>query len=514
MASSLIRGRHLVCGVDDHGAAHVIDDGAVFQRDGVIVEVGPFVELARRHQPDETLGSERHVIIPGLVDSHHHIGLTPVQMGSPDLPLELWFASRLRKRNIDPYLDTLYSAIEMIESGITTVQHLHSRANGPIARVHGDATRILSAYHDVGMRVSYAYTVRDQNRMVYAPDDEFLARLPAELAGDLATMLRAQHIPLEDNFALFEQLRREHAASERVRIQLAPANLHWCSDRALEMLRDASGKHDAPLHMHLLETQYQKEYSRRRSSGGAVDHLHRMGLLGPRLTLGHGVWLTDADIDLLAETGTRVCHNASSNLRLRSGIAPVNALARRGVRVSLGLDEAGINDDRDMLQEMRLVFRLHRTPGMDEGVPTAARVLRMATENGAATTGFGATLGRLAPGQGADLVLIDWRSIAYPYLDAGVPIVDAVLLRAKTSAVDTVIVAGEPVLRDGRFTRLDKGAVLEELAASLRVPLLPEEERRVAMSDRLLPHVLQFYRDEGYLDAGGAGCGPGTGCAH
>jgi cytosine/adenosine deaminase-related metal-dependent hydrolase len=514
MPSSLVRGRHLVCGIDDDGAACVIDDGAVFQRDGVIVEVGPYAELARRHQPDETLGSERHVIIPGLVDSHHHIGLTPVQMGSPDLPLELWFASRLRKRNIDPYLDTLYSAIEMIESGITTVQHLHSRANGPIARVHGDATRILSAYHDIGMRVSYAYTVRDQNRMVYAPDNEFLARLPAELAGDLRALLHAQNIPLEDNFALFEQLRREHAASERVRIQLAPANLHWCSDRALELLRDVSEKHDAPLHMHLLETQYQREYSRRRSAGGAVDHLHRMGLLGPRLTLGHGVWLTDADIDLLAQTGTRLCHNASSNLRLRSGIAPINALARRGVRVSLGLDEAGINDDRDMLQEMRLVLRLHRTPGMDDGVPTAAQVLRMATENGAATTGFGATLGRLEPGQGADLVLIDWRSIAYPYLDAGVPIVDAVLLRAKTSAVDTVIVAGEPVLRDGRFTRLDKAAVLEELAASLRAPLLPEEERRVAMSDRLLPHVLQFYRDEGYLDAGGAGCGPGTGCTH
>jgi len=512
MTSSLVRGKYIVCGIDDRGQPRVIADGAVFQRDGVILDVGPWADLSRRHVADEVVGDGRHVVLPGLIDSHHHIGLTPVQLGSPDLPLELWFASRMRKRDVDLHLDTLYSAIEMIESGITTVQHLHSRANGPLERIHRDASRILDAYRAIGMRVSYAYTLRDQNRMVYAPDETFLARLPADLAHELGANLRAQVIPLEDNFALFEQLHREHAGEERVRIQLAPANFHWCSDHALSLLGEASRRFQVPMHMHLLETQYQREYARRRSPDGAVAHLHRLGLLGPLLTLGHGVWLSEPDMDLLAATGTRVCHNASSNLRLRSGTAPLNALVRRGIPVALGLDEAGINDDRDMLQEMRLVLRLHRTPGMDDDVPTAAGVLKMATEHGAATTGFGTRLGTLAPGKGADLVLVDWQQIAHPYLDAATPIVDAVLLRAKTSGVDTVIVAGEPVLRDRRFTRIDKQAVLEEIAAALQVPLRPEEERRVAMSDRLLPHVLQFYRDEGCLAAGEPPCGRG-GCA-
>jgi cytosine/adenosine deaminase-related metal-dependent hydrolase len=194
-----------------------------------------------------------------------------------------------------------------------------------------------------------------------------------------------------------------------------------------------------------------------------------------------------------------ICHNASSNLRWRSGVAPLNHYLARGVRTGMGLDEAGINDDRDMLQEMRLVLRLHRVPGMDDIVPTAAQVLQMATEHGAQTTGFADTIGTLAPGKAADLVLLHWQQIAYPYLEAGTSIVEALVYRAKTSGVDTVLIAGEPVLQDGQITRLNKTEVLETLAASLRLPLRPEEERWQQLGGAIFPHVQQFYA--GWLDA-------------
>ena len=220
------------------------------------------------------------------------------------------------------------------------------------------------------------------------------------------------------------------------------------------------------MHMHLLETAYQKEYARRRGGGTAVDYIRDHGMLGPLMTVGHGTWLTEHDIELLADSGTHVCHNASSNLRLRSGIAPVNRLEVRGVNVALGIDEAGINDDRDMLQEMRMVLKLHREPGFDDDVPTSPQVLRMATENGARTTPFGDTIGKLEVGRAADLVVMSWRDIAYPFLDLDldVSVVDAVVHRAKTSGVKTVIVGGEPILHDGRFTRVDKAVALDELA--------------------------------------------------
>jgi cytosine/adenosine deaminase-related metal-dependent hydrolase len=179
-------------------------------------------------------------------------------------------------------------------------------------------------------------------------------------------------------------------------------------------------------------------------------------------------------------------------------VAPLNDFIARGVRVGLGLDEAGINDDRDMLQEMRLVLRLHRVPGMDEAVPTSAGVLDMATAGGAATTGFGDRIGALEPGRAADLVLLPWKSLAAPYLDPETSPIDAVVHRARAAAIDTVMVAGEVVLKDGRFTRVDRAAVLEELSAALRAPLRPEEERRRGLARAIFPHVRRFY--DGWLD--------------
>jgi 5-methylthioadenosine/S-adenosylhomocysteine deaminase len=498
MASSLIRGKYVICKVTSHTEAQVIEDGAVFQRDGTIIEIGKHRDLTARYQPDDVIGSAEHVVMPGFVNSHHHVGLTPFQLGSPDYPLELWFASRLAARNVDPYLDTLYSAFEMLESGITTVQHLHGWRVGPISRVREIAEQVLKAYQDIGMRVSYSYALRDQNRLVYEADEDFVRRVPPSIAPDLAAWLQAQTIPLDDHLGLFVDLWERWNREDRVRIQLAPANLHWCSDEALKALGEYAFKYRVGMHMHLLETAYQKEYARRRTGTTAVRYLEGLGLLGSHMTLGHGVWVTAEDIERLAQTGTMICHNASSNLRLRSGVAPLNHWTAHGVRVALGLDEAGVNDDRDMLQEMRVVLRLHRVPGMDDGVPTAAQVFQMATENGAHTTGFADTIAILEPGKAADLVVMNWRQIAHPYLEQATPVVDAVVHRGKTSGVETVLVAGEPVLREGQFTRLNKADVLQALAASLRAPLQPEEERRRRLAREVFPYVKGFYA--GWLD--------------
>src|SRR6267142_3655957 len=401
-------------------------------------------------------------------------------------------------RDVPPYLDTLYSAFEMLESGITTVQHLHGWRVGPIARVHAIAEQILKAYQDIGMRVSYSYALRDQNRLVYEADEDFVKRLPASLAPQVAAYLQAQVIPIEDHLGLFADLWERWNHQERIRVQLAPANLHWCSDKALKALQEHATKYGVGMHMHLVETAYQKEYAQRRTGTTAAGYLEDLGLLGPHMTIGHGVWLTETDIERVAATGTMICHNASSNLRLRSGVAPLNHWAARGVKVAIGLDEAGINDDRDMLQEMRLVLRLHRVPGMDDVVPTSPQVFRMATEDGAATTPYAGHIGTLQPGRAADVVLLSWPQIAHPYLDPDTAVVDAVVHRAKTSGVALVMVAGEVVLRDGRFTRIDKQAVLEELAASLRAPLTPDEETRRRLSREVFPVVKRFY--DGWLD--------------
>jgi cytosine/adenosine deaminase-related metal-dependent hydrolase len=208
--------------------------------------------------------------------------------------------------------------------------------------------------------------------------------------------------------------------------------------------------------------------------------------------------MTEDDIALCAGTGTHLCHNCSSNFRLKSGVAPVNRFLAAGVKVALGIDEAGINDDRDMLQEMRLALRVHREPGIDAPHPTPAQILRMATEHGAATTPFGGTIGRLAPGCAADVVLLDWKDVTWPYQSPDIPLVDVLVQRARTSAVKTVMIGGDVVYADGRFARVDREAVLAEIASRFSQPLTPAEEERRRLATAVFPHVRAFY--DGWLD--------------
>jgi 5-methylthioadenosine/S-adenosylhomocysteine deaminase len=135
MSSSIIRGKHVITRALDRHRCEQIDDGAVLQREGTIVAIGSFAELHAANPDVPVIGNGRQALLPGFVNGHHHIGLTPVQLGSPDMPLELWFATRLVTRDVDLYLDTLYSAFEMIASGITTVQHIHGWMPGNLAQV-------------------------------------------------------------------------------------------------------------------------------------------------------------------------------------------------------------------------------------------------------------------------------------------------------------------------------------------------------------------------------------------
>ena len=497
MSELIVKARWVVTGIEDRHTPLVIENAAVLSRDGVVIAVGSPDELLRQAPQATVENYPHHVMLPGFVNSHHHVGLTPLQLGSPDHALELWFASRIPGRKIDLYLDTLYSAFEMIASGITTVQHIHGWMVGGLDAIHAGATKVLDAYRSIGMRASYCYAVREQNRLVYEADEAFCARLPAPLGDELAVYLKAQQVPFSDYMKLFDVLTEENKGQRLTRIQLAPANLHWCTDEGLLALDEKARSAKVPMHMHLLETAYQKEYAFRRTGKTALRHLYDLGVLGPQMTLGHGVWLTAEEIDIAAHTGTCICHNCSSNFRLRSGLAPLNVWEQKGINVGMGLDEAGINDDRDMLQELKLALRVHRTPGMEDDVPTPSQIVRIATEGGAKTTAFGEAIGRLDPGRFFDAVLIDWNAATYPFQDPDIPMLDAVVQRAKSQHVAAVYVDGERVYADGKFTKVDRDEVLREIADVLAKPRDPEEIARRELGLGVFPHVKKFY--EGYL---------------
>ena len=492
-SQKLIIAKKILLGFDGLGQAEIVEGQAIFVKNNKINEIGPTSVLRQKYKEIPEIGGENLFAMPGLVNAHHHLGVTPFQLGAQDHPLELWFAERLKMRNVPPTLDTLYSAFEMISSGVTTVQHLQSRAPGNLASVLDQSNKIIAAYKQIGMRASYSFALRDQNRMIYDSDENCLALLPPKHRPTLKKYFESFSLSISEQLEIFNILTEQHAKNNLIEIQLAPSNLHWLSDKALDTISKAAIDTGAKIHMHLLETPYQAEYARRRTGQSALEYIDKFGLLGPQLTIGHGVWMTEDDADLLAESGGCLCHNCSSNLRLKSGKADLSSFLSKNIPIALGIDEAGINDDRDMLQEMRLAYTLHRRPGHSSLNPSAAEILRMATEHGAASTPFSGKIGRLEKGLFADILLLDLQSLAFPYQDFDIPLLDIIVRRAKRKSVDTVIIDGNVVFNKGKFTRVDEDTLLEEISKVLSRAKTPEEVELRELSEIIMPAVKNFY---------------------
>jgi len=376
---------------------------------------------------------------------------------------------------------------------------LHGRFAGPIGTWSEQAARAVQAYLDVGMRVTFAPLLRDGGLLAY-DDEAFVAALAEDICEYARSMIRARSVPVAEQVAFSRALwDRWHAhPSGRVRIDFAPANIDACSGessaRSLSWLALLARASTCIYSRRAVKG----EFARRRWGVSAVRRLEDVGALTSRLTIAHAVWVSVDDIRLLAERDVVVVHNPSSNLRLGSGVAPVDALRRSGVPVALGIDEAGLNDDHDVLSEMRLAYTLHRSSGGSwSAVDSADDVLEMVTRVGARSTGFEDRTGELAPGRQADLVVLDRGSFAQVGLPQQIPLAEQIVRCARPSAVRAVVVAGEVIYRLGRFTRINADDARRELAAHLARPLTDAEQRRAALAARLASYVARYYDNWG-----------------
>ncbi|TDL90502.1 amidohydrolase family protein [Meridianimarinicoccus aquatilis] len=500
MTECIIEAGTILCGRGASGEAELRHDASIHVKDGVIAQIGPQACLTKGKGSLPRFGGSNMIAIPGLVNSHHHFGITPLMGGIPFAPLELWLPRFRAMRQIGPRLDTLYSAIEMLESGTTTVHHIHSGLVGGHEQWMDTTDTVLGAYGDIGMRAGYSFMMRDQNVFGYGPDADLLARLEGPLRDWVIEHLSASKTPPQDYMAFFREMRTRWHQREpnRVRMNLAPANLHWCSDDSLQMMFETARDVGANLHMHLVETERQAHFAQEKFGCSAVEHLRRLGCLGPDLTIGHGNWTSARDLEILADCACSVCHNASSGLRLGSGIAPVNAMVAQGIPVALGIDQSNIFDDRDMTAEMKLVWALHRDTGLFNDRLSAAQILQSATEHGAASVGYKGETGRLEPGMKADIVLIDKAKMERPFVDPRTPVADTLLHRLTKSAIKQVFVEGDMVVDDGKVTKINRAAVMAEIHDALSAPETPREAHARAMVDALVPHLEQDLRRAGH----------------
>lgn len=400
------------------------------------------------------------LVIPGLVNTHTH-GHGPWGKGllGDRAILETFLAGiapTLRPRtDEDKYLGALLNALDMIENGITTCFDMFSEFPAPSLE---GITAVGRAYEAAGLRAVIAPMMADLTLFQAIPG--LLDALPEPQRSEAAAM-RAS--PWQVHLAACHEIIREWPFDRaRIRPGLAPTIPLHCSDPFLEACRDLAAQEGLPLQIHLAETRVQAEAGRARYGRSLTAHLEALGLLGPSLSVAHGVWLDDDDIARLAGSGTAVVHNPTSNARLGSGIAPLARLRRAGVTVGLGTDACNTSDHMSLFEVQRTASYLSRLASPDPAdwlVP--ADVFAMATEGSAGVIGEAGRLGRIAPGHAADIVLLDLGRVRYQPLQD--PLTQ-VVFGENGSAVRDVFIAGRAVYRDGRHTLVDVAALRDPVA--------------------------------------------------
>lgn len=484
----LVRGRWVVAAADEPG----LTDGAVAVQGGTIAAVGAYADLRARYPEAEVLGSERFAVIPGLINAHHHsAGVSYLQHGVADRLLEPWIMAMACRRSGDAYLDTLLSAARLLRCGVTSVVDVHS-GGGTAEAYAARAGRALKAYDEAGMRVAFAIGYSEQSHLIAGEDEAFLASLPDDVKPIAEAYLPGpERLDRDDFFGLFDDLWQAHKHHPRIDLWLAPPGPQWVADDFMQQIGEAARRYGCGIQTHVEESFYEKLHGPRCYGKPTVEHLRDLGVLSPHFSLAHGVWLSEPEIAILAETGAAVSHNPSSNLRLRAGIAPLNALLAGGATTALGMDGTTLNDDEDMFTEMRLALRLHRTPRLDGPAPEPAQVFALATVGGAKLMRQETRLGRLAPDFAADLVLLDLERITWPWVAPEADPRDLILMRARADDVHSVLVEGEVVVRDGRPTRFDAAAAGAELAERMAAAAVPDYTD--AILERLLPLLEAHY---------------------
>jgi cytosine/adenosine deaminase-related metal-dependent hydrolase len=440
--------------------------------------------------PAASAPSRRLLAMPALVNAHDHARpLSPTSFGAAGKPLETWLLRLAAMPAIDPYRGALAAFARAARGGAASVMAHYTRFHGPMSPVE-EAQEIARAASDVGVRVTLAVFMRDRNPLVYGPDDAVMGKLPERARVLVEAQFLGPAPSVEQQVARVEAIAAV-VESPTFSVQFGPNGPQWCTDALLAAIAKRSRDTGRRVHMHLLETRYQRAFADRTYPEGVVGRLNALELLSPRLTLAHCVHARADELDAIAASGAIIATNPSSNLHLRSGIAPIAEAIRRGCRVALGVDASAFDEDDDILREMRLGHFLHGGWGFDSVIERGDWLSRIVA-NGRFANGAPSD-GSLNVGEPADILVLDLDALDRDAVMSVEPI-DLVFARGTGTHVAKLFVAGEEVVRDGRLTRVDLDATEAALRTEYRSKA-PSRAEFVGAWGALEPAVAAFYRD-------------------
>jgi cytosine/adenosine deaminase-related metal-dependent hydrolase len=389
----------------------------------------------------ETIDASRHVVLPGLVNTHHHFyqTLTRNIPAVQDAKLFHWLVYLYEIwKGLDPeavYWSSLLALAELAKTGCSLTSDHH------YLYPHGFGQDIPSLQFEAASRIG----------LRFAPTRGSMSRSKKDGGLPPDSTVQEEELILEHSE---ETIRRFHdpAPDAMRKVALAPCSPFSVSESLMRRSAELARRCGARLHTHLAETADEEEYCLQAYGRRPLKLMEDCGFVGPDVWYAHGIFFNDKELDLLARTGTGVSHCPSSNMRLGSGICRVREMLDRGVRVSLAVDGSASNDSSDMLGEARQALLLQRIRYGSAGIG-AREVLDIATRAGASMLGF-EEAGRIEPGALADLALFDVMKLEYAGAQSDP--VAALLFAGCDHRADYLLVNGIPVLRSGRLSTMDE----------------------------------------------------------
>jgi 5-methylthioadenosine/S-adenosylhomocysteine deaminase len=438
--------------------------------------------IARQGRVIEARGK---LVIPGFVNSHYHSYDVLAKGLLEDMPFDVWALHSQpayfgQRSKAELRIRTLLGALECLRNGITTVQDMNSL----VPQDEETLDVILSAYAETGIRVVFSIAVRDVAALDITP---FLP--PDVPEGAMAIVRGASKDPREEIAFVERQIKRLTSLPPNITWGLSPSGPQRSSRALLEGVSDLAQRYGLPIFTHVYETKAQAAKARviyGEHGGSMIRYLADIGLLTPRTTIAHGVWLTRDEIAIMAEHGAGVAHNPISNLKLKSGVAPMHVAMQAGVRVALGCDNCSCGDCQSMFQAMKMFCLLAAVTDPNPTGVRAADAIKAATLGGAQAMNLEGKIGALRAGMKADLVVIDLDDVAWQPLNS---VARQLVFSEAGRGVETTIVDGEIVMFERRITTIDEAALREELASLM--PAFRRDFAKVAEANqRVVPYLL------------------------
>ena len=408
----------------------IIQNGFIGIRQGKIADVRAMTPEESLPSAADTIDAENGLIMPGLVNTHTHMPMAIFRGLADDLPLDTWLnehifpaeAAHINPENVR--LGTMLSCAEMLLSGTTTF------CGGYFLE---DSVADIVA--EVGIRAVLGQGVID---------------FPAPGVPD----------PEDNVKAAVAFVEKWTDKSPRILPSIFCHSPYTCSGKTLKSAKAAAESKDVLFQIHIAETKNEKQMIQTGKPSSPIQYLKDLGILDQQTLLVHAVWVDEADIETIKEKGSAISHNAESNMKLASGIAPVHKFLRQGITVGLGTDGCASNNDLDLFQEMDVVAKLHKVSTLDPTVMDAETVLKMATINGARAIGLGEITGSLEMGKEADLIVIDTHQ---PHLTPMYHPISQLVYAARGSDVRHVVVSGTSLVRNRKLLTIDESELLKKV---------------------------------------------------